>query len=173
MNKYLSSSLISNLANGLYHNFVSSYTYKVLRFFNNCYKHSKLNQLIMNYLLRASTLKHSATYRICSKVFSSVDRLWDWLYAFGVKIGKTSYVLAFIKKTFYTTSSSIAYSLFILCFSCGYGVTSILLGSFNNIKAILLVLGLLISILFLVEKPRWIACLRGSLFWRIALYLFE
>ena len=173
MGKYSSTSFIGNILYSLYSYLLSSYTYRVLQILLNWCKHSKVNQLLVNYLLRSSSLKNSVTFRSCSKIFSYIDSLWDGLYKFGVKSGKTSCVVAFIRKTFNNSSSSIAYSIFALFFSCGFGVTSILLGTFSYIKAILLVLGLLVSVLLLVEKSRWMACLRGSLFWHIAIYIFD
>lgn len=173
MDKYLSTSSIFKSSYGLYKYFLTSYTYKMLSVLMNWCKHSKINQLITKYLQRSPSLKYSVTYRICSKVFSSVDRLWDKLYGFALITGNTSHVISFIRKTFCTNSSSIAYSIFILFFSCGFGVTSILSGNFNNIKAILLVLGLLVSILLLVDKSKWAACRQNSLFWRIILYVLD
>jgi len=169
----MSTSLIVKLSAGLYHYLLTSYTYKVLNVLLNWFKHSEIHHCITKYLHRSSSLTHSATYRICAKLFSSIDRLLDRLFSFVEKSGKASYVIAFIRKTFCDTNSSLAYSLFILFFSCGFGVTSILLRTFNNMKAILLLLGFLTSTLLLVRKSSWAACRKGSLFWRITLYIFD
>jgi len=173
LGKYLSTSLIFKSSHGLYHYFSTSYTYKVLRVLLNWWRHSEINQFIAKYMKRSSSLKYSATYELCARAFSTFDSLWDRLYAFTVKNGKSSYVISFIRKTFCSTSSSIAYSLFILFFSCGFSVTSIILETFNNIKAVLLALGLLTSTFLLVGKSSWTACRKGSLFWRIAQYIFD
>ena len=173
MDKYASSSLIVKLSAGINKYFLTSYTYKLFRVLLNWCRHSMINQFLVKYLQRSSSLKYSVTYRICAKCFSSIDRLWDRLYDFAVKGGKASYVISFIRKTFCRTNSSIAYSLFILFFSCGFGVTSILFGTFNNIKALLLVLGFLTSTVLLVGKSSWAVCREGSLFWHIVLYVFD
>ncbi|MHB8062552.1 MAG: hypothetical protein ACYDG2_07965 [Ruminiclostridium sp.] len=173
MGKYQSTSLIFKSSYGLCQYFLTSYTYKVFRVLLNWCRDSEINQFIAKYLHRSSSLKYSVTYRICSRAFSSVDRLWDKSYDYAVKSRKTSKIISFVSRTFGSTGSSITYSLFLLFFSCGFGVTSLLLGTFSNIKAILLVLGLLASIFLLVDKARWSACIKGSLFWRITLYVFD
>lgn len=173
MSKYSTSSLIVKSSTGLYQYALTSYTYSVLRVLLNWCRHSKINQFMVKYLQRSSSLKSSATYRICSNLFSSVDRLWDRLYDFAVKTGKASSVISLIQKTFYSSNGSIAYSLFILFFCGGFGVVTILLGTFNSTKAILLALGFLTSTLLLVGKSSWSACLKGSLFRRIVLYVFD
>jgi hypothetical protein len=173
LSKYSSTSLIFKSSYGLYQYFLNSYTYKVIGVLLKWYRLSKINQFIVKYLQRSSSLKYSTSYRICSKVFSSVDRLWDRSYDFVEHSGKTSNVVSFVRKTFCSSDSTVAYSLLILFFTCGFGVTSLLLGTFNNIKAVLVVLGFLTSILLLVGKSSWSACLKGSLFWRIVSYVFD
>lgn len=169
----MTTSSIVKLSAKLNKYFLSSYTYKVVRVILNWCRYSEINQFIIAYLERSSSLKYSVTYRIFSKVFFSIDKVWDIFYDFAVNLTKTSYVISFIRRTFCGSSSSLAYSLFILFFSCGFGVTSISLGTFNNIKAVLLALGFLVAILLLVGKSSWVACRKGSLFWRIALYIFD
>lgn len=173
MSKYSSSSLTIKVLGSLNQYFLKSYTSKVFRVLASWYRYSKINQIIAKFFKRSSSLKHSTTCRICSKVFFSIDRLWDRLSTFAVKSREDSYVISFIQKNFCRISSSIAYSLFVLFFSCGFGVTSILTGTFNNTKAILLVLGFLVATLFLVGREGWTAYLKGSLFWNIVLYVFD
>jgi hypothetical protein len=171
--KYLSTSLIFKSSHDLYNYFLTSQTFKVLCVLLNWCSNSKINQLISKYLQRSSHFKYSKTYKVCSKVFSSIDRLWDKLFNAAVICGRSSIVIAFIKRTFCSNSSFITLSVFVLFFSCGYGATSILSGTFSNTKAILVLSGFLIANLLLVEKSRWSACLRGSLFLRIILYIFD
>jgi uncharacterized membrane protein len=69
--------------------------------------------------------------------------------------------------------NTVTFSIFVLAFSCGFGVTSILTGNFNHVEFILLISGILVSNLLLVEKSRWSACISGSKFRRFVLYIFE
>lgn len=157
----------------LYEYYLASHTGKVLRTLENWCRYSKINRFIIKYLQRSSSLKYSLIYSFCSKAFQFVDRLWDSLYGLVTASADSSFVITLIRKTLWSTNKLFAYSLLILFFSCSFGVTSILLGTFNNIKAVLLVLGLLTSTLLLVNKSSWIACRKNSLVLRIISYIFD
>jgi len=173
LEQYTSTSLIFRAANILCRYFVASNTYKVLCILLNWYRNSKVNEFFESYLSKNSSLKHSVTYRICSKLFSFFNKLWDRLYNFGICCGNSSCVISFIKNSFCKANSFIALALMILFFSFGFGVTTVFLGSFNAIKAILVALGILTSLLLFCGNTRWATCLKSSMFWRFALYIFD
>lgn len=173
MVQYTNTSFIFKVLDRFRSYFIASCTYKVLDVLLEWCKHSEINQLIVLFLARNSSLKHSITFKICSKVFSFFDHLWEKLYNFGTNCGNSSYVISFITNSFCNENSFEALGLLVLFFSFGFGVTSLLLGNFYTLQAILVGLGVLIALLLFLGKPKWVACLKNSIFWRFALYIFD
>lgn len=173
MANYSETSFIVKKYTKLQEYYSTSSTRKVFNTLANWYSCSITSYLAMKYLQKASTLRYSSVYTSCSKGYKAVDSLWDKLYFLLAAYASSSLVTCFIRKTFCGTNNLFACSLFVLFFSFGFSITSILFGTFNNIKAILLIIGLLASALLLVNKPSWTACKKNSLFWRIIAYIFD
>ena len=173
MVQYTNTSLIFKALNRLSNYFIASNTYKVLCVLLEWCRHSVINKLIVRYLGKNSLLKHSVTFKICSKVFSFFDKIWDSLYNFGISCGKYSTVISFTRNTFCSEDSFEAFGLIVLFFSLGFGVTSLLIETFNTLQALLMGMGILVSLLLFVGRSRWEACLKSSIFWRFALYIFD
>lgn len=169
----LNSSIIYRCWKGLTRWFTASNTCKVLYILLGWCRNSAINGWITRYLARNSSLESSMTRRIFSGVFSFFDRLWDRLYAFGTACGSSSLVISFVRDNFIACSSLLPYALVILFFSVGFGAASLLLGSFNTVKAGLTVLGIVAALLLSVDKKKWKACFENSIFWRFALYIFD
>lgn len=173
LRQYTDTSLIFKSTNKLIYYVMTSKTYKVFCILLIWYKHSNVNNFVEKYLTRNSSLKHSRTYGICSKLFSFFDRLLDRLFNFGICCGKSSYVISFVRDSFKDTISFQSFGVVLLFFSIGFGVTSMLLGNFEALKAVLIGMGILISLLLLMGKARWAAYLKSSIFWRFAVYIFD
>ena len=173
MGQYTQTSLIFRSADSLRRYFLASGTYKLLCILLNWCSHSAINHNILKYLARNSSLKHSVFYRVCSKLFSFFDRLWDILFKFGVSCGNSSVVISFIKDSFYKADSFVAFALLVFPFSFAFGVTHIYLGTFNLINAFIMGIGIFVSFLLFLGKARWTAYLKSSIFWHFALYIFD
>lgn len=173
MKGYMKESFIIRSIYGLYQYFLSSCTCKILEKIHIWYKCSSTRQILNRYMHRTSSLKYSATYSIFSNVFSSADRFRDRLCIPVGNVIDSSFTISLIKKSLPGSSRNFALPVFILFLSCGYGITSILLGNFNYIRLALVILGFLVSIFLPAEKPIWTACRKNSLFWHIYIYFFD
>lgn len=173
MNDYLETSFIVKTYTLLYKYFLSSFTCRIFSILSNICKESKTNHYINRYLHKSSTLRYSFVYKVYSEALSSVNKFFDMLYRFIALCANDSSVINYIRKTFFSSNNLAACSLFILFFSCALSITSILIGTFNYMKAILLVLGLLVSAALLASKTSWNACRKNSLALRVILYIFD
>ncbi|WP_024832317.1 hypothetical protein [Ruminiclostridium josui] len=173
MESLTSTSVIYRILATLSRWFKSSVFYKVICVILGWCKNSQINRFILWYLGKDSSLKHSVTYRVCSKIFGLFDRLWDKLCNFGVNCGNSSAFISFIRNTFCGSGSFISFSLIILFFSIGFGVTTFALGTFNTMKAAFIILGIVVSLLLLPGRRKWKACLENSMFWHFMKYIFD
>lgn len=153
--------------------FKVSVTFRFMCIILDWCRSSQTNRFILWYLGRTSSLKYSAIYRICSKIFRAFDRLWDKLYEFTVRCGNSSLLISFIRGNFSGSGSFGAFSLIILFFSIGFGATNLILGTFSIMKAAFTVMGVLASLLLLPGRKRWKACLESSMFWQFVQYIFD
>lgn len=173
MEQILSNSLIYRALETLRNYFIASETCKILVVLLNWCRNSAINKFIMRYLAKNSSLKHSLTYRIFYKLYLFFDRLWDRLYHFGARCGKSSRVISGIRDIFVSDNSFLPYGLIVLFFSIGFAMTSLILGTFGTLKAAFAGMGIVISLLLFIGKTRWTNCLKGSIFWRFVLYIFD
>ncbi len=171
---------------GYYRN---SLTAKWLEMFYNCFRNSRIcgvftviwdfsvqstsNRLLRKYLLHSWALPGSRTHAVCSSMFSAVDRRLDGVYRFLKNCFESSATVKFFVRILAGFGSLLSASMFVLCFSCAYGIASMLMGTFNNFRFVIMVSGILLSLFLLVGKPRWAACAENSLFRRIFLYFLD
>lgn len=173
MNDCLETSLIVKTYTRLYKYYLSSCTCSMFGSLLDICKNSKTNHYIFRYLHKSSTLHYSFAYKVCSKALKSVNKFFDMLYRFIALCSADSAVINFIRKTFCSSNNTAACSLFILFFSCALSITSLLIGTFNYMKAILLVLGLLASAVLPAGKTSWKECRKNSLALRVISYIFD
>ncbi|ACL77226.1 hypothetical protein Ccel_2932 [Ruminiclostridium cellulolyticum H10] len=173
MEQFTGTSVIFKAANGLTGWFKASVLFKVLSVILDWCRNSQINRFILWYLGRNSSLKYSATYRVCSRIFGFFNRLWDKLCNFSSNCGSSSIFISFIRSNFTGYGSFVAFSIVILFFSMGFGATSLALGTFNTMKAVLMLLGIIVSLLLLPGRKKWKACLENSMFWHFVQYIFD
>ena len=173
MEQLTSTSIIFRTANGLTRWFKASVLFSVMCVILEWCRNSQINRFILWYLGKDSSLKYSVTYRVCSRIFGSFDRLWDKLCDFGANCGSSSAFISFIRNTFSGSGSFASFSLMILFFSIGFGVTTLALGTFNTIKAAFIILGIVVSLLLVPGRRKWKACLENSIFWHFVQYIFD
>ncbi len=173
MEQLTNTSIIFRSANGLTRWIKASALFSVMCVILGWCRNSQINRFILWYLGRDSSLKYSVTYRVCSRIFGLFDRLWDKLCDFCTNCGSSSAFISFIMNTFSGSGSFASFSLLIMFFSFGFGVTTLALGTFNTIKAALIILGIVVSLLLLPGRRKWKACLENSMFWHFVQYIFD
>ncbi|AEY67820.1 hypothetical protein [Clostridium sp. BNL1100] len=173
MEQLTSTSVIFRTANGLTRWFKASVLFSVMCVILGWCRNSQINRFILWYLGRDSSLKYSATYKVFSRIFGLFDRLWDKLCDFGANCGSSSAFISFIRNAFSGSGSFASFSLMILFFSIGFGVTTLALGTFNTMKAAFIILGIVVSLLLLPGRRKWKACLENSMFWHFVQYIFD
>ncbi|EPR08061.1 hypothetical protein [Ruminiclostridium papyrosolvens] len=173
MEQLTNTSVIFKTANGLTRWFKASVLYKVMCVLLEWCRNSQINRFILGYLGRDSSLKYSSTYKVFSQIFGLFDRLWDKLCDFGANCGSSSAFISFIRNAFLGSGSFASFSLMIMFFSIGFGVTTLALGTFNTIKAAFIIFGIVVSLLLLPGRRKWKACLENSMFWHFVQYIFD
>ncbi|MDF2988116.1 MAG: hypothetical protein K0R50_3626 [Eubacterium sp.] len=134
--KYLiEESLLLNACRRLYSTYEYSLTGRIMKTVLNLYHESLTNKLLQNYLIRSSSLKQSLTYRVLSVFFKVIDNIWDRLYRFMYRDIKNSILRGVFTGAANNPGSSTSLSIFILFYTCGYSITSIVLkGSYNSLR---------------------------------------
>lgn len=173
MEQLTGTSIIFRTINGLSRWIKASVLYSAMCVILGWCRNSQINRFILWYLGKDSSLKHSVTYRVFSRIFRLFDRLWDKLYDFGGNCGSSSAFISFIMSAFSGSGSFASFSLVIMFFSIGFGVTTLALGTFNTIKAALIILGIAVSLLLLPGRRKWKTCLENSMFWHFVQYIFD
>ncbi len=166
-------SLLFKTTRNLYNSYCNSQTQRVIKAIATIYSNSSTCRLLQNYLVRSSSLRYSLTYRVFSNVYKHLDTMWDVLYRRTYRDIKSSRVWSIIKWSVNQPGILTSLSIFILFFTCGYSIASILFGFFSNFRAVAAVAGFIISGLLLIGTSRWKACLNNSLFRNIFTYIFD